>query len=1757
MPPTTRNNSLKALLAKLKALEGMFNDICRFVNSMDDDTLTTEATVRLDKLDELWEQISEATMDIEMHEDFEEVDDTYPTKRSEFGDRYFKTKSLLLEKVKDPEVKSNPSIRGIEQNQHSTYERVRLPQIKLQTFDGNIDEWLSFRDLYISLIHCKSDLPEVEKFHYLKGCLVGEARSLVDSLAITKANYKIAWEAVMKRYNDSKLLKRRQVQALFNLPNVAKESVVELQSLLEAFERILQTLDQLIQPAEYKDLLLLDLLCSRLDPTTRRSWEEHSATIDQDTVKDLTDFLQKRIRVLSSLPTKSIEPKLNYVPQPKRKLPTQMSHSASQSSSGQCVACPGSHLLYQCPKFQSLPVSARDKLLRSLALCRNCFRRGHQATECNSRYVCRNCKGKHHTLVCFRPEEVQPAKRTSEIRVSTESSSKGLQHNVEDNTPSTSSGTIVVTSNTASKGTSSVLLATAVVLVVGENGITYPARALLDSGSECNFMSDQFSQLLRIKRNRAEVAVSGVGQVNTRVTHSVKAEVRSRVGGYSCNLEFLILPKVTGNLPSTCIDTTNWKIPHGITLADPAFAISKSVDLILGIQQFFTFFKPGKEIHLGDGLPKLSETVFGWVVAGTVISSSIASYHCNVASTVNLEELLTRFWSCEEVVIPNNYSPEETLCEEQFVRTVRRDSNGRYKVSLPKDANVMDKIGESRDIALRRFQWLERRLLRDSELRCQYTQFMEEYIHLGHMRRVRVNQDNLIKRCYLPHHPVIKQTSTTTKLRVVFDASCKTSSGISLNDALLAGPVIQEDLRSIILRCRTKRIMLVADVEKMFRQIIMDEGDQPLQSILWRTDTEQEIGTYELSTVTYGTKPAPFLATRTLKQLADDEQTNFPQAAKAINEDVYMDDVLTGTNNVKEAVDLRVQLEALMRSGGFKLRKWVSNCEEVLHGVPEEDLALGRQDHVELDPDPAVRMLGLTWLPKTDGLKLQFSVPEQHPTDTLSKRMVLSIIAGLFDPLGLVGAVITVGKLFMQRLWKFEDANGRKLDWDSPIPSRPRDEWREFHRQLPILNTISIKRCVLVPDPIIIELHVFSDASEKAYGACAYLKSCNLMGTTHIALLSSKSKVAPLKTQSIPRLELCGALLATQLAEQISTAIKINPVVYFWTDSTCVLQWIRATPSTWTTFVANRVAKIQQTAENRTWNHIPGCQNPADLISRGVLPEEIIGNNLWWEGPSWLRESQRHWPIHPVPAKTTEAEAEFRQSAVSCATLQQDTFTVWYLSKFSSFTDLVRRTAYWLRLMNILKQQGKKENSRDFLTTSELVEAEYAIIRSVQKEEFKKEWKALSKGEPVTESSPLRWFNPTLSAENLIRVGGRLEHSLESVNRKHPIVLPARHPITRMIFEHFHKKLLHAGPQLLLATVRQRYWPLRGRNLARFVYHNCNRCARLKPTQIQQFMGDLPAARVTPGRPFIKVGVDYFGPVFIRHAPRRPASKAYVAVFVCMCTKAVHLEMVTDLSTDRFIQALRRFVGRRGKCSDIFSDNGTNFVGARNQLGELSRFLRGTDNREKITRECANEGIQWHFNPPSAPHFGGLWEAAVKSAKIHLMKVLGDSVLSFEDMSTLLVQVECCLNSRPLIPMSEDPNELEPLTPGHFLIGTSLQQLPEMSVTDIPMNRLKQWQATQKILQCFWKRWRTEYLAQLQGRTKRWQPPIQIVVGQLVVIRDENLPPTRWKMGRIIQLHPGMDGVVRVVTLRTATGLLKRPVEKICLLPPACQPCET
>ena len=410
-------------------------------------------------------------------------------------------------------------------------------------------------------------------------------------------------------------------------------------------------------------------------------------------------------------------------------------------------------------------------------------------------------------------------------------------------------------------------------------------------------------------------------------------------------------------------------------------------------------------------------------------------------------------------------------------------------------------------------------------------------------------------------------------------------------------------------------------------------------------------------------------------------------------------------------------------------------------------------------------------------------------------------------------------------------------------------------------------------------------------------------------------------------------------------------------------------------------------------------------------------------------------------------------------------------------------------------------------------------------------------------------MHPFLDEKQILRVGGRLTNSNLRYDQKHPILLPARHKLTELIFQNTHVTSLHCGAQLLLATVRQRFWPISGMSLAKKTVRNCIRCFRVRPKRETYIMGNLPADRLAPGKVFNVTGTDFCGPFLIKETRNRNRRyvKVYMCVFVCYTTRACHLELVGDLTSESFIAAFKRFVARRGKCEKIYSDNGTNFVGANREMREFYNFLN--QNGTNIFQNLRREGITWIFSPSRTPNFGGLFEACVKSAKAHLRRVIGENKLTYEEFLTIMTQVEACLNSRPLSPLSSDPNDPSPLTPGHFLVGAPLTAVPEPDWTDTKMSRLSRWQLVQNLTQHFWKRWSLECIAQLQKRTK-WKtnaPPL--AVGDLVIIQGETTNPLQWPTGRVLQCHSGNDGVTRVVTLKTANGVVKRGVTKLFRLP--------
>ncbi|GFS74668.1 integrase catalytic domain-containing protein [Trichonephila clavipes] len=572
---------------------------------------------------------------------------------------------------------------------------------------------------------------------------------------------------------------------------------------------------------------------------------------------------------------------------------------------------------------------------------------------------------------------------------------------------------------------------------------------------------------------------------------------------------------------------------------------------------------------------------------------------------------------------------------------------------------------------------------------------------------------------------------------------------------------------------------------------------------------------------------------------------------------------------------------------------------------------------------------------------------------------------------------------FYQKLWL------TKTDWDSPIPQQLTEDWLRFQKAFNAINYLTVPRWVILTADNIVELHGFADASSLAYAAAIYCRQKH-NGKIKVQLLVSKTKVAPVKQVSIPRLELCGAHLLSKLFKSVLRTLKYYTFdVFAWTDSKIVLSWLSGHPRQWKTFVANRTSEIIEVLPTKHWRHVPSKENPADIASRGIDPKCLPDCKLWWQGPPWLRLETSSWPKAESSCDEASDEVKAEQKSVSIFNLFTHTSNDvihGLFEHYSSLTKVIRIFAYCQRFIKNCKKiasQGSSISSSHINTTS------------------------LTFSETKTaEETIIRWMNMVL-----VRVGGRLQNSQLRFNSKHPIILPSQHSISELLIKEQHIAHLHAGPTLLAHVLRQSHWIVGSRKLINKCIRKCLKCNKFKTsTTTPQLMGNLPKHRVTLERPFFSCGIDYAGPVLIKCNKGR-GTKSTIALFVCLATKAVHIEAVGDLTTDSFIAALRRFSARRGAPRHIYSDNGTNFVGARRKLDEIRKLWLSLPTNEAISYYLSKSSIDWHFIPPSSPHFGGIWESGIRSVKFHLKRVLGETILTFEELTTLLTQIEGLLNS--------------------------------------------------------------------------------------------------------------------------------------------------
>ena len=1285
-----------------------------------------------------------------------------------------------------------------------------LPTIQVPKFSGDIMDWSSYWASFKSTIEDRKELSNTQRLHYLRESITDpELQLLLHSPAETSDFYEEVVEELKERFEKTREIHKLLTRTLVDLSS-PKQTRSDLRKLVDLVKR---TINSLKATKQYDvDSFLSSLVFSVLPSRLQTSWSQQTKKEKKvPPISQLLTFLREHAE---TLPASGATPPATPSEHPSKKAPPKKAdrkpdhskprgiHSVAPTNNYKwdCILCkPEKHPLHICPKWATLNVNQRLGHIQSKALCSNCLAAGHLTSACKSTYRCRECSQPHHTSIHQQQAATTP----------------------------------VNSSSTKSSQVPDALMTTAQVLLVGPRGQEVKARALIDSGAGLSLISNRVAHLLDLPleptRLQLSVAQGEQSKPIKHLTHLHLSPLQNRALKIPCRAA--VAPTVTCDLPPQAVEQV-LDLPHimGLQLADPDYHIPGRIDILLGAEMAP---KVMLKALLRDGLPSqptAQATHFGWVVSGPVkrknpyAEISPSSFHQTPIFQTNsqLEPLIKQFWESEEPEPEEApHSTVESQVEEHFQQTITYlPEEKRYEVTLPKLPTI-DNLGESKPQALTRFLSNEKSILKKNVWEP-FQQVMREYFNLNHAEEVPATELSKRPQFYLPMHSVYKSSSTSTKIRVVFDGSAATSTGLSLNKALMVGPTIQPTLSTILMQFRLYPVALNSDIRKMYREVLLSSEDRDLHRFLWRDSPQDPVKDFRMTRVTFGVSASPYLAVKTLQQTAADHGEEYPRATHHIKHSFYVDDFLGGASTVQEAVDLYKDLRTVLSKGSFSLCKWRSSSQAVLQHIPAElqETQLVKDATSPLLTTSSSKALGLQWNSRLDTMSPSINVP---PTYRPTKRGLISDVARTYDVLGWIAPAVLSMKLLYQKLWKTGQG------WDDQVPPDLLALHKQWRSELPELTARQLPRCYSSPSHHLKhqELHCFCDASKSAFGAVLYCRTTYHDHPPTVVLITAKTKVAKLDPPTVPRLELCGAKLLTTIL--LNTANILNIPVkdwHCWSDSAIILAWLDGRPRSLPVFVQNRVHFILQHTKPSCWHHVPTSQNPADCASRGVMPQELLHHSLWWEGPPWLSLDPVIMPKQPLRKELLDPPP-----AVNVIS-QQSTLAEDICKNSATYLLTVSNTAWCLRFCSILLHRRIPPAPPDphfqpevstatqspvthlTLTGAERRSAELWLLKQSQARLFSKERLAILHKRPISKSSRLIALHPLLDHDGLLRVGGRLDNSSLSRSQMHPIIADARDPLIQQYFEHLHLNLCHCGPSLLLCAAGAKLHVLSARRLS-------------------------------------------------------------------------------------------------------------------------------------------------------------------------------------------------------------------------------------------------------------------------------------------------------------------------------------------------------
>lgn len=1472
--------------------------------------------------------------------------------------------------------------------------------------------------------------------------------------------------------------------------------------------------------------------------------------------------------------------------------------------SKQCPIHHKPHPLRKCRGFRTMLLDDRKKFIMDNSICfRCCASTTHQAKNCDMAVKCTECGSERH-LAALHPGPAPPFPKP--FSPSKEDGGEQEEYGGEQDATSghvTSQCTEVCGAGFRGKSCSKICLVN--IYPDGQRQEAKKIYAILDDQSNLSLAKTEFFEMFGIQGITTPYTLKTcAGTTETKGRRAYGYVIESVDGKTSIPLPTLIECNQVPNNRSE-IPTPEVALHHShmrsITDQIPPVDPDAQILLLLG-RDILRVHKVRRQFNGPHNAPYAQKLDLGWVIIGDVcLGSAHKPNEVSTLKTCVLENGRPSYLTpCESFVrVKENYSAkskqetslwphissmtgkltEENIGENVFCRTNKdnqlapsiedttflemmedkfiKDDTNSWVAPLP-FRTPRRLLPNNREYAYKRLMSLRRTLDKKPDMQAHYIEFMQKILDNNHAEVAPPLQKDQ-ERWYLPtfgvYHP-----QKPGQIRVVFDSSAQFE-GVSLNDVLLSGPDLNNGLLGVLLRFRKEPVALTADIEQMFYSFMVQEDDQDVLRFLWYRDNDltNEVIDYRMKVHVFGNSPSPAVAIFGLRKAAREAEEEYGSDARQfIERDFYVDDALKSFPTEAEAIDVLHRARNMLALSNIKLHKIASNRTKVMDAFPAEDRAKDIKDlDLSVDDLPVQRSLGVSWNIMTD--TFMFKVPESQKPFT--RRGVLSIVNGLFDPLGFLAPVTIEGRQLLRKL------SCQDPEWDSPLPEDMYADWRRWHESLQELKELEVPRSYAsfsTSQAQSTELFVFSDASVKAIAAVAYLRTTHEDGNSEIGFILGKTKLAPLPELTIPRLELCAAVLAVETADLIVEELDLKlDSIRFFTDSKVVLGYIHNETRRFYVYVSNRVQRIRQSTRPDQWDYVPTEHNPADHGSRSV-PAGRLSSTTWLSGPAFLLQPGK------LPCKdkvsfeliTPESDKEIRSKVTALSTtVTGNQLGSKRFERFSRWSSLTRATA---RLLHISRSFPKPKDANSCggwhickkgLAEKELTQAEQIVIRCVQHETYSDEIKCIQGKQDLPNSSPLLKLHPFMDSKGLLRVGGRISQSKLQENETNPLLIPGQNHIATLLIRHHHEGVKHQGRHLTEGAIRASgLWIVGAKRSINSVIHRCVTCRKLRRKIEHQQMADLPAERLQTDPPFTYVGLDVFGPWEIitrRTRGGQANSKRWAVLFTCMCTRAVHIEVIESMSSSSFINALRRFFSIRGPAKQLRSDCGTNFVGASKEL-KLDPPSLG----EPIVEDyLLDKKCTWVFNPPHASHMGGAWERMIGIARRILESMflqVGHSKLTHEVLTTLMAEVAAIINARPLVPVSSDPEAPLILTPSTLLtqkIGVSPPPPGDFTKGDMFKH---QWKRVQVLADTFWARWRKEYLNTLQSRQKWHSKKPNLKVGDIVLMKDNQARRNEWPMGIILKALPSQDGLVRKVEIKVSRHqnlkTFSRPTSEVILL---------